>query len=93
MARFDCRGVELVEFKAGDGFLATSTASESELADIDLSDKDWAGYDEQGVSIFIISNFKYRTHQSAYMSLNRKSSGLRQRSDFSILFDTYYATL
>ena len=46
MARFDCRGVELIEFKAGDGFVGTSTASESEITDIDLSDKDWAGYDE-----------------------------------------------
>ncbi len=46
MAKFDCRGVEIIEFKAGDSFVATSTASETEFTDIDLSDKDWAGYDE-----------------------------------------------
>ncbi len=49
MAKFECRGVDIVEFKAGDGFIAKSTASgedETQITDIDLSDKDWAGYDE-----------------------------------------------
>ncbi len=53
MAKFECRGVDIVEFKAGDGFIAKSTASGedgTQITDIDLSDKDWAGYDEQGVS-------------------------------------------
>ena len=44
------RGVELIEFKAGGNFQAKSTASDTEFTDIDLSDKDWAGYDEAGVS-------------------------------------------
>ena len=47
MAKFECRGVDIVEFKAGDGFIAKSTAGEeAQITDIDLSDKDWAGYDE-----------------------------------------------
>jgi hypothetical protein len=28
-----------------------STASDTEVGEIDLTDKDWAGYDEAGVSI------------------------------------------
>ena len=47
VAKFECRGVEIVGFKAGDGFVAKSTAGEeAQITDIDLSDKDWAGYDE-----------------------------------------------
>ena len=40
------RGVEIVSFEAGNNFVGRSTASDSELTDIDLTDKDWAGYDE-----------------------------------------------
>ena len=40
-----------MEFKAGNSFQAKSTASDTEVTDIDLSDKDWAGYDEEGVRL------------------------------------------
>ena len=48
IAKFECRGVELTSFEPGNGFHAESTASSKEFDDIDLSDKDWAGYDDDG---------------------------------------------
>jgi hypothetical protein len=55
------RGIEIIEFMPYGNFYARyfqsrswiayyrSTASECEFTDIDLREKDWAGYDEEGV--------------------------------------------
>ena len=51
---FECRGLEPIEFHPGTSFSALSSASDTvfgvEGSDepIDLSDADWAGYDEAG---------------------------------------------
>ncbi|TNV75311.1 hypothetical protein FGO68_gene5806 [Halteria grandinella] len=59
IARFECRGVELVDFKAGNGWLAFGTASEdTEFGEIDLSEGDWAGYDEAGDASVGVYEFK-----------------------------------
>ena len=47
IARFECRGAELVEFKAGNGWVAEGDG-EAQFEEIDLSESgDWAGYNEE----------------------------------------------
>ena len=54
IATFECRGLEPVEFHPGTSFVALASASDTifggEDAEepLDLSDGDWAGYDEAG---------------------------------------------
>ncbi len=58
LAQFECRwsekilkkrGWELNKFIPRSGWKAKSTKSDLELDDIDLTELDWAGYDEDGV--------------------------------------------
>ncbi|KAF9925991.1 hypothetical protein FBU30_004314 [Linnemannia zychae] len=44
----DCRGLELVGFEARDGWKAKGAESGTPFEDIDLTDGDWADYDEKG---------------------------------------------
>ena len=54
IATFECRGLEPIEFHPGTSFTALSSASDTVFGaeggseEIDLSDNDWAGYDEAG---------------------------------------------
>ena len=54
IARFECRGLEPCEFFPGTGFCALSSVSETVFGTeggkdpIDLSEGDWAEYDEDG---------------------------------------------
>jgi len=47
MAVFDCRGLELVEFKPSAGFTGQSTVGAEEIYSIDLSEGDFCDIDEQ----------------------------------------------
>ena len=41
----------MIEFVPNGNFFARSTASDETFDDINLTDRDWAGYDESGVRI------------------------------------------
>ncbi|CDW71123.1 UNKNOWN [Stylonychia lemnae] len=58
VAKFECRGLEILEFVPNGHFHAQSTASEETFDDIVLTDKDWAGYDETGDASVGIYDFK-----------------------------------
>ena len=48
VATFECRGWDLVQFVPKGGFHCKSTNSDTEFKDIDMSELDWAEYDEEG---------------------------------------------
>ncbi|XP_067935644.1 CXXC motif containing zinc binding protein-like [Watersipora subatra] len=55
VAQFDCRGVEPIDFEPRLGWAASSTESNSQFDDIDLTPKEWSEYDEKaGVSVSIM---------------------------------------
>eukprot|EP00347_Sterkiella_histriomuscorum_P007398 403349077 len=58
VAKFECRGIEILEFIPNGNFVATSTVSDEVFEDINLTDKDWAGYDEQGDASVGIYDFQ-----------------------------------
>ncbi|KAG2176326.1 hypothetical protein INT43_005560 [Umbelopsis isabellina] len=47
LAVLDCRGLEPVDFDPRDGWLAEGAESGTKFEDIDLTEKDWAEYDEK----------------------------------------------
>ncbi|KAJ2957504.1 hypothetical protein NQZ79_g6799 [Umbelopsis isabellina] len=47
LAVLDCRGLEPVDFDARDGWLAEGAESGTKFEDIDLTEDDWAEYDEK----------------------------------------------
>ncbi|KAI9499008.1 hypothetical protein BDB00DRAFT_797805 [Zychaea mexicana] len=47
IASFDCRGLELVDFSPRDPWVAEGTESGTKFEDIDLSEGEWAEYDEK----------------------------------------------
>eukprot|EP00667_Euglena_gracilis_P024927 EG_transcript_28957 len=53
---FDCRGCELTKFFPRSGFEASSTKSSAKYKDIDLSEGDWAEYDERANESVMISS-------------------------------------
>jgi hypothetical protein len=56
---FECRGVEPFDFSPRVGFSAEAVKSGTLFEDIDLSDGDWAEYDEEGqqsVGIFSVEH-------------------------------------
>merc|ERR1719412_1066579 len=65
---FDCRGLEPVDFEPGDGWKAQGYKQDEEedngsvtstiFSDIDLSDKEWADYDEVSNESTMISEFE-----------------------------------
>eukprot|EP00996_Jenningsia_fusiforme_P004246 NODE_5057_length_723_cov_58.513353_g4694_i0.p2 GENE.NODE_5057_length_723_cov_58.513353_g4694_i0~~NODE_5057_length_723_cov_58.513353_g4694_i0.p2 ORF type:complete len:152 (+),score=27.33 NODE_5057_length_723_cov_58.513353_g4694_i0:82-537(+) len=48
IATFECRGCELLEFQPHGGWQCESTVSDQTFEDIDLTEGDWAEYDERG---------------------------------------------
>ena len=64
IAKFECRGLEPVEFFPGTGFSALSSVSETVFGtqggkeEIDLSEGDWAEYDEEAGEAVGIYEFK-----------------------------------
>ncbi|KAJ9071061.1 hypothetical protein DSO57_1000738 [Entomophthora muscae] len=44
---FECRGLEFVEFEPRDGFLAFGAESRTKSDEIDLTEGEWADYDEK----------------------------------------------
>ena len=67
IATFDCRGLEPVDFEPRDGWKAQgykeNEDGEGEMtstifSDVDLSDKEWADYDERSGESTVISEFE-----------------------------------
>ncbi|CAF4952560.1 unnamed protein product [Pieris macdunnoughi] len=44
---FDCRGVELVDFQPKSGWIAEAEDNGKKFEEVDLSEKEWAEYDEK----------------------------------------------
>ncbi|XP_065834813.1 CXXC motif containing zinc binding protein-like [Oscarella lobularis] len=57
---FDCRGVEPTDFSPRTGFAAEAVDSGTVFSDIDLSQKDWADYDERGEQTVGIYDLEFR---------------------------------
>nr|CAG4650610.1 EOG090X0HQJ [Sida crystallina] len=47
MVKFDCRGMEPSDFSPRNGWSAEGLESGSKFTDIDLTEKEWADYDEK----------------------------------------------
>ncbi|CAO3671718.1 hypothetical protein G6F70_004759 [Rhizopus microsporus] len=58
IAQFDCRGLELVDFQARDSWSAKGAETETTFNDIDLSEGEWADYDEKAGEPVGISNIE-----------------------------------
>ena len=48
IATFECRGWDIAEFVPKGGYICESTQSETIFKDVDLSEWDWAEYDDDG---------------------------------------------
>jgi len=57
---FDCRGAEPFEFSPRIGWIAKSVENGQVFENIDLSDDDWADYDEKNKVAVGISEFKFQ---------------------------------
>lgn len=55
---FDCRGIEPIEFSPRSGWIAKAINNGQICEDIDLSEDDWADYDEKNSQSIGISEFK-----------------------------------
>lgn len=55
---FDCRGIEPVEFSPRTGWIAKAIDGGATFEEIDLSEDDWADYDEKKGNSVGISEFK-----------------------------------
>ncbi|KAI9258519.1 hypothetical protein BY458DRAFT_557984 [Sporodiniella umbellata] len=56
IAHFDCRGIELVQFQPRESWMAKGLESETPFVEIDLSEGEWAEYDEKSGEPVGISN-------------------------------------
>ncbi|PQE07695.1 DUF866 domain protein [Rutstroemia sp. NJR-2017a BVV2] len=56
IVEFDCRGLELVEFKPEGEWLATGTESGTKFTAIDLTEGEWFDYDEKAGDEFVPIN-------------------------------------
>lgn len=57
---FDCRGIEPVEFSPRSGWIAKGVENGQIFEDIDLSDDDFADYDEKNKQSVGITEFKWQ---------------------------------
>lgn len=56
---FECRGIEPVEFRPSEGWLAKVEGSGKVFNDVDLSEKEWVEYDENIQDSVGIYDFEY----------------------------------
>lgn len=54
-----------MEFIPHGGFMGKCTANDNEITDIDLTDKDWAGYDEESDSSLGVYDIKSNVIKSS----------------------------
>ena len=57
--------MEIVEFVPLGNFKAKCSQNDNEIEDIVLSDKDWAGYDEDSDSVLGVYDFKSKIEKAA----------------------------
>lgn len=56
---FDCRGMEPVEFQPSSGWIAVAIESGKVFEDVDLTEKEWADYDDvnkQSVGVYEVES-------------------------------------
>ncbi|KAI7899986.1 uncharacterized protein BX663DRAFT_488735 [Cokeromyces recurvatus] len=58
IAQFDCRGLELVDFQPRESWTAKGAESDTIFEDIDLTEGEWAEYDEKSGEPVGISNIE-----------------------------------
>lgn len=58
--QFDCRGIEPVEFEPRIGWKAEGVDTSTKFPDINLTEKEWADYDEKKNEPVGIYEFEYR---------------------------------
>lgn len=66
IVNFDCRGIEPIEFTPRAGWIAKGVENGQTFEDIDLSEDDWAEYDEKNKQSVGITEFK-----SQFMKLKK----------------------
>ncbi len=61
---FDCRGMEPVDWRPEGGFVVTAPSG-AKWEDVDLSDKEWADFDERsGESVSVMElEWEFRVHK------------------------------
>ena len=64
VAQFDCRGCEIIDFVSYGGFKGKCSVNDNEVTEIDLKDKEWAGYDEEGDCALVILDFKSKIEKA-----------------------------
>lgn len=66
IVQFDCRGIEPTEFQPRSGWIAKGIENGQTFDDIDLSEDDWADYDEKNKQSVGITEF-----QSQFIKLKK----------------------
>ena len=61
--KFECRGLEMVNYMAGEDFCAESIGGAS-FSTVDLTDCDWGDYDEENSMPVSISNMEFQIVKS-----------------------------
>uniref|UniRef100_A0A914X0K0 CXXC motif containing zinc binding protein n=1 Tax=Plectus sambesii TaxID=2011161 RepID=A0A914X0K0_9BILA len=60
MIAFDCRGLEPVDFDPRNGWCCESTESSAKFSDVDLTEREWADYDEAASAAVEINEWQHR---------------------------------
>lgn len=60
LVAFDCRGVEPIDFSPRVGFVAVGAESNTPFPDIDLSEGDWADYDERASEAVSLAELEHK---------------------------------
>lgn len=58
IVKFDCRGIEPVDFLPGEGWIAVIEKSRKKF-DVDLSEKEWVDYDDKIKESVGVYEFEY----------------------------------
>eukprot|EP00352_Strombidinopsis_acuminata_P003098 CAMPEP_0176383982 /NCGR_PEP_ID=MMETSP0126-20121128/33945_1 /TAXON_ID=141414 ORGANISM="Strombidinopsis acuminatum, Strain SPMC142" /NCGR_SAMPLE_ID=MMETSP0126 /ASSEMBLY_ACC=CAM_ASM_000229 /LENGTH=108 /DNA_ID=CAMNT_0017749389 /DNA_START=164 /DNA_END=490 /DNA_ORIENTATION=+ len=60
----ECRGIEPIEFLPSNGFACKGKDTETEFDEVDLTDQDWAEFDEEGDCAVGIYEFKSKIERA-----------------------------
>ncbi|KAK5112592.1 hypothetical protein LTR62_003906 [Meristemomyces frigidus] len=61
---FDCRGVDLQEFKADGAWKATGLESGTKFSDVDLTEGEWFDYDEKAGEEVSVTGVKFEVRRA-----------------------------
>ncbi|KAG0743375.1 hypothetical protein G6F57_009721 [Rhizopus arrhizus] len=89
IAQFDCRGLELVDFQPRDSWLAKGAESDTVFNDIDLSEGEWAEYDEKSGEPVGIIPFHERDYWESRFKKEKHFEWLLTWKDIQSEVETY----